>query len=168
MPDQNLGVNKNAKRQLRPLGFLKRGNAMNEKVRYWLELSEYDLETADAMLQTGRYLYVGFMCHQTIEKALKAYFEVAKGTAPPKTHNLRFLALETGLTPTLSTDHKNLLRLLEPLNIAARYPEHKAGLQRELTRERCSEILEETKEFSRWIMQMLCARLPNTQGESGT
>jgi hypothetical protein len=26
------------------------------------------LETADAMLLTGRYLYVGFMCHQTIEK----------------------------------------------------------------------------------------------------
>ena len=35
-----------------------------EKVNYWVELSDYDLETADAMLQTKRYLYVGFMCHQ--------------------------------------------------------------------------------------------------------
>lgn len=29
---------------------------MNEKVKYWSELSEYDFETALAMMQTGRYL----------------------------------------------------------------------------------------------------------------
>ena len=43
---------------------------MDGKVTYWIEMSDYDLETADAMLLTGRYLYVGFMCHQTIEKIL--------------------------------------------------------------------------------------------------
>jgi hypothetical protein len=31
--------------------------------KYWVELSHYDLETAQAMLDTKRYLYVGFMCH---------------------------------------------------------------------------------------------------------
>lgn len=41
---------------------------MDEKVTYWVEMSDYDLDTAEAMLATGRYLYVGFMCHQTIEK----------------------------------------------------------------------------------------------------
>ena len=45
---------------------------MDDKVIYWVEMSDYDIETADAMLATGRYLYVGFMCHQTIEKILKA------------------------------------------------------------------------------------------------
>jgi len=40
---------------------------MKEKVRYWVELSDYDFDTAIAMLKTGRYLYVGFMCHQSIE-----------------------------------------------------------------------------------------------------
>ncbi|MGC9352319.1 MAG: HEPN domain-containing protein [Mariniphaga sp.] len=39
-----------------------------------MELSDYDFETAKAMLETGRYLYVGFMCHQTLEKLLKAYY----------------------------------------------------------------------------------------------
>ena len=33
---------------------------MDGKVTYWIEMSDYDLETADAMLLTGRYLYVGF------------------------------------------------------------------------------------------------------------
>ena len=34
---------------------------MDSKVTYWIEMSDYDLETADAMLLTGRYLYVGFI-----------------------------------------------------------------------------------------------------------
>ncbi len=38
---------------------------MNDKAKYWLELSDYDFETALAMLNSKRYMYVGFMCHQT-------------------------------------------------------------------------------------------------------
>ena len=45
---------------------------MDSKIKYWIDISDYDLETAEAMLQSKRYLYVGFMCHQTIEKAFKA------------------------------------------------------------------------------------------------
>jgi len=57
---------------------------MNEKVKYWLDLSDYDYTTAVAMQQSGRYLYVGFMCHQTIEKILKAYFNLNNSEpAPP-------------------------------------------------------------------------------------
>ena len=47
---------------------------MNDNVKYWVEMSDYDFDTANAMLETKRYLYVGFMCHQTIEKILKAYW----------------------------------------------------------------------------------------------
>lgn len=45
-----------------------------EKVHYWLDIAAYDIETAEAMYQTGRWLYVAFMCHQVIEKTLKAYW----------------------------------------------------------------------------------------------
>jgi hypothetical protein len=34
---------------------------MEEKVKYWIELSDYDLETAEAMLKSKRFLYVGLM-----------------------------------------------------------------------------------------------------------
>ena len=44
-----------------------KGMATN-KVAYWLDIADYDLDTAEAMYQTGRRLYVAFMCHQTIEK----------------------------------------------------------------------------------------------------
>jgi len=44
----------------------------NEKVEYWLGLADYDIDAAKAMLRSKLFLYVGFMCHQTIEKSLKA------------------------------------------------------------------------------------------------
>jgi len=34
---------------------------MNEKSTYWIEIADYDLETAKAMLVSKRYLYVGFI-----------------------------------------------------------------------------------------------------------
>jgi HEPN domain-containing protein len=64
---------------------------VNEKVSYWLETADYDLATAQAMLETRRLLYVGFMCHQVIEKALKAVIANA-GAEPPRSHRLRRLA----------------------------------------------------------------------------
>ncbi len=47
---------------------------MDKKALYWIELSDYDSETAEAMLNSKRYLYVRFMCHQTIEKIFKSFF----------------------------------------------------------------------------------------------
>ena len=47
---------------------------MNEKSTYWIDIADYDLETAKAMLVSKRYLYDGFMCHQAIEKTIKAYY----------------------------------------------------------------------------------------------
>ena len=42
-----------------------------EKYKYWLDIAEYDLETARAMYISGRYLYVAFMCQQAVEKNSK-------------------------------------------------------------------------------------------------
>jgi len=56
---------------------------MSDQIRYWMELSEYDIETAIAMLKSKRYLYVGFMAHQSIEKMLKAYYVKTNGEPAP-------------------------------------------------------------------------------------
>lgn len=56
---------------------------MDNKVKYWIDLSDYDLETAEAMLTSKRYLYVGFMSHQTIENAFKAYYTRIKSETAP-------------------------------------------------------------------------------------
>ena len=44
------------------------------KVQYWLDIANYDIDTAETLQRGGRWLYVAFMCHQVIEKTLKAYW----------------------------------------------------------------------------------------------
>lgn len=65
------------------------------QIDYWFSIAVYDLETAKAMLETKKYLYVGFMCHQAIEKGLKGLYASIFNKTPPYTHNLTFLAEET-------------------------------------------------------------------------
>ena len=60
---------------------------MENNSAYWLDIVDYDLATAEAMYSTGRWLYVGFMCHQVIEKVLKAYWCGTRDDDPPYTHN---------------------------------------------------------------------------------
>ena len=47
---------------------------IEDNINEWISIDLYDLETAQAMFNTGRYLYVVFMCQQAIEKLLKALF----------------------------------------------------------------------------------------------
>jgi HEPN domain-containing protein len=122
----------------------------SEKKEYWLETAEYDLDTAKAMLDTHRYLYVGFMCHQTVEKAFKS--EIAKdGDMPPKVHNLNRLAEDGKLDADLNDDQKALIDILLPLNIEARYPSYRDQIAETLNEETCRDILKRTGELLTWI-----------------
>jgi len=125
------------------------------EIEYWLDLAKYDLETAKAMNDTKRYLYVGFMCHQVMEKALKAYYASRFEDAPPYTHNLRILAQKAGLYSVLSDEQKNFLEFLEPLNIDSRYPAHKDKLLAMLSGEKCTEIIQNTESQLKWVMMKL-------------
>jgi len=127
---------------------------MSGKQQYWIDLADYDIETARAMLHTKRLLYVGFMCHQTAEKALKAIIAGNDGT-PPKIHGLMKLAQLGGVYDAMSEEQKDLLDTLDPLNIAARYPEQKAKLAAMLALETCKNILIETEALLCWIKQLL-------------
>lgn len=122
---------------------------------YWVDLAEYDLTTAQAMLNTKRYLYVGFMCHQCIEKVFKGYFVSQGMNNPPYTHNLMTLADKSGLIKQLSETQLDFLDFLQPLNIEARYPETKQKLLEVLTEEKCEEIYFRTKEFFIWVKMKL-------------
>jgi HEPN domain-containing protein len=124
---------------------------MDDKAQYWIEISDYDLETAEAMLQSKRYLYVGFMCHQAIEKIFKAFFTKLKSETAPFSHSLSYLAKKGDFYESFSEDQKDFIDQLEPLNIEARYPSHKERLMKSLTDEKCKEILKNTKELQQWI-----------------
>ncbi|MDR1953236.1 MAG: HEPN domain-containing protein [Clostridiales Family XIII bacterium] len=130
---------------------------MDERIEYWLSIADYDFETAKAMLQTRRYLYVGFMCHQTIEKAMKAVIarDCSDGELPPKIHDLTKLAVRAKLIENMSDEQQDFIEELNPLNIEARYPEYKKAIAAGLNADICRELLTGTKELLCWIKQQL-------------
>jgi HEPN domain-containing protein len=128
---------------------------MESKINYWIDLSDYDLDTAEAMLHSKRYLYVGFMCHQSVEKAFKAYYSKLKPETAPFTHSLSYLAKQGNFYEEFSEEQKSFIDQLEPLNIEARYPSHKERLLKSLTDRKCFEIIQQTKEIQEWIKMRL-------------
>ena len=94
---------------------------MKKEVKNWLESAQYDLETAEQMLNTGRYIYTIFMCHLAVEKILKAKVGEITVKIPPKTHNLRYLVKLSGLEP--SEEIFIFLSELSDVSIPTRYPE---------------------------------------------
>jgi HEPN domain-containing protein len=126
-----------------------------EKVQYWIQLSDYDMETAEAMLQIKRHLYVGFMCHQVVEKIFKACFVKLKEDTPPYVHKLVLLARKAGFYEMLSEEQKEFVDELDPLNIKTRYPDYKNRLAQQLTHAVCIKIVEQTKSLQQWTKETL-------------
>lgn len=132
---------------------------MNEKIKnrieYWLETADYDLKTAESMLKEKRYLYVGFCCHLTVEKLIKAYFWKVKNEEPPFTHNINIILGKLELLDIVPLKHQNLIDELIPLNIKSRYPDDKERIYKLLNYNKCRSLIKQTKEFRTWIKKLL-------------
>ncbi len=123
-----------------------------DKAAYWFDSAEYDLQTAHTMLETRRLLYVGFMCHQTIEKAIKGVLVSRKPEEElPYIHKLRRLANLSGISKEMSEVQLSLLDILSPLNVEARYPLQKSRLLESLTVGRCEKMIQETEALYLWL-----------------
>jgi len=128
---------------------------VNDKVQYWLDLCVDDLATAKVLLESKRLLHMGFFCHMIIEKALKALIVDRTDEIPPKIHDLQKLAVCGEIFNNLSEEQLAFIDKLTPLQIEARYPEHKEKIASALTVEACQNILTETEVFLCWIKRQL-------------
>lgn len=95
------------------------------------------------------------MCHQAIEKILKAYWSKVSEEPPLKIHSLSRLAEKSKLDKEMSEEQLDFIDELEPLNIEARYPSYKERLMKSLTEERCKELIKQTNELRTWIKSKL-------------
>ena len=126
-----------------------------EKVKYWIDLSNRDFDTAEWIIKGGYNLHAGYMCHQAVEKILKGYFTKIKEDTPPYIHNLIDLAVKTGLYDLMNNEQKAFIGTLNPLNIEARYPDYKSKIAQMLTNEVMQNILTGTKELLQWTQQKI-------------
>jgi HEPN domain-containing protein len=126
---------------------------MKKEVKNWLSSAEYDLETAEHMLNTGRYIYTVFMCHLSIEKGLKAKIAEITNKTPPKTHDLKYLMGLTELNPSEKTD--KFVAEISNLSVVTRYPSDFQKMKKDFSRKRVKIILIKTKEVFQWIKKSI-------------
>ncbi len=122
---------------------------MNPETRNWLAGAEYDLGTAQQMLDSGRYLYVVFMCHLAVEKTLKALVCEDTNAAPPRSHDLQRLASLAKLT--LRADLAQFITQLTDASITMRYPDDLARAISSYPRDVAERYLERTREVVTWL-----------------
>lgn len=126
---------------------------MNDKHEEWLKQANYDMETADLMFSGGRYFYAIFMCHLSIEKALKGLYHKTLNEIPPKTHNLIYLLTTIGKQP-----EEDLLKFITRLNTASvttRYPDDLAKIQADFTADITKAMIGQSKDVLKWIKKQL-------------
>ncbi len=119
----------------------------------WAAQARYDLDTARAMLDSERYLYVVFCCQQAVEKMLKAVIAERTGQCPPRLHNLLKLAEDAGVK--LDPGQTVLLEDLSRYYIQSRYPEEIPALARGLDRPRGQQVLNQTEDVLQWLSSTL-------------
>lgn len=127
---------------------------ISDSVRKWLERVDYDIETAEAMLRTGRYIYAVFMCQQAIEKCFKALIAYMGGDVLP-IHNLRRLAESSRVKDQIDKEQMMKLDFLSQYYITGRYKEDIAELSRGITEEFSRSIIHFSKEMIRWLTQKM-------------
>jgi HEPN domain-containing protein len=117
----------------------------------WVQLAEYDILTAKAMLDARRYLYVAFTCQQAVEKLLKAIYVKEKGTTPPYTHNLIKLLTELSFQPQVDSDTSGFLELLNSYYIESRYTETLREVAKLLNKKKADMIYSKTEKAFQWL-----------------
>lgn len=96
---------------------------------HWIERAKYDLDTAKAMLDTARYLYVAYVCQQAVEKLFKAIMAY-QGKENVPVHNLIRLSELSEIKDKLNSEQFTFLAELTPYCIEARYGDYKESLSK--------------------------------------
>ena len=126
---------------------------MNNKHAEWLKQADYDMETADLMFNGGRYFYAVFMCHLSVEKALKGLYHKTLGEVPPKTHNLIYLLDRIGDAP--EEELQKFITRLNTASVTTRYPDDLAKIQADFTAEVTKGMIAQSKDVLQWIKKQL-------------
>jgi|LSQX01.2.fsa_nt_gb HEPN domain-containing protein len=127
---------------------------LRQEVRDWLDSSGYDFETSKIMYDTGRYSYCVFMCHQTIEKLLKAIIIHVNKEIPKKSHNLRELLADCNFE--VPADIETKILKLNPHYMFSRYPDIAGGPSYKMyNKQIAKECMDITEEAVTWLKQKL-------------
>lgn len=115
----------------------------------WLRQAQYDMETADYLFEGERYFYAVFMCHLSIEKALKGLYVKRFNKTPPKTHSLIYLIEFINID--IPGNHYEVIFTLNRISVPARYPDNLQTILKEFNKSKTIEVIEQSKEVLKWL-----------------
>ncbi len=119
----------------------------------WFKQAQYDMKTAESMFQAGRFIYVVFMCHLSIEKALKGLYNQVLNKLPPKTHNLVLLIEIIKLD--LPKEFYDFIFSLNGVSVPTRYPDEIEKLKKEYSKRKTELVFKKSKELLKWLKRKL-------------
>ena len=137
-----------------------------EKYEYWLDIAEYDLKTARSNYESRRYLYVVFMCQQSIEKLVKGLYVLYTNNEADRTHNIARLInklfedndfrliIEYDILSNEKDKYIDLFAELLYYYISERYPNYKEKLSSIISKYKAKEVLSKTEEVYAWLKSL--------------
>lgn len=111
------------------------------------------MKTAEINFKSGQYIHAVFMCHLSVEKALKAVYAKTVGSEPPKLHNLIYFVRHCNLA--LPNDLLDFVYTLNGVSVPTRYPDELRGLLKAFDKEKTREIVLKSKEVLKWVKEKL-------------
>jgi HEPN domain-containing protein len=141
---------------------------IDEKYQYWLSYAQNDLDTAEAMLNTGRWLYVFVTCQQALEKMAKGLYLLYIDDNIPRIHDINAIIarFEDKMPEPAGDTRSDLFRKLSMYYLRSRYPDYANDLSTGMTEERTKDTLEKTKEAYQWLLTMTPS-IPPSDSTSG-
>jgi HEPN domain-containing protein len=131
----------------------------NEKIdigkiaNHWISRSDADFETMNNLMKSKDFHWALFIGHLVIERLLKAMVVQKTAAHAPLTHDLRRLAMLSGLT--LEDEYKSWLDTISTFNINARYDDYKQDFYKKCTPEFSITWFTNIKTLRTWIKAKL-------------
>ncbi|HKL34532.1 MAG TPA: HEPN domain-containing protein [Tangfeifania sp.] len=121
-----------------------------KQIAYWTESADDDIETAEILIEKGKFIHGLFFCHLSIEKIIKALVVKETREIPPKSHDIFYLAEKANVT--IPEDSQVISQILMKYQLEGRYPEYFPSKPQP---DSAKKYLIETQKFLKWLKTML-------------
>jgi HEPN domain-containing protein len=121
-----------------------------KQIDYWSKSAENDIETAEILITSGKYLEGMFFCHLCIEKILKALVVKQTENIPIRSHDLFYLIEIANIK--IHEEESSFMQILMKYQLEGRYPEF---YPRPPSPDKIYDYLKQTKNLLECFKQML-------------
>ncbi len=115
----------------------------------WMKQADYDMETAEYLYKGGKHFYAVFMCHLSLEKALKGIHQRKFNVIPSSINNLPYLFEKVQLQ--LPNKLSDTVAVLNRLRVFPYYPDNLQKMLDGFDEEKMGVVVSQSREALEWL-----------------